>query len=99
MTVNIIDLIVLSLAATALLRLWLRGSIFNGVRARLEVTDTLWAKGLTCDLCLSYHAAFWLTLCWLWQSLDSLQAFEMLIVTSLAVTTLSFWMFRLEGRF
>jgi hypothetical protein len=65
---TILDLLVMILAADAVLVAWFKGSLFNGLRARVEAwsDSTSFVKAffgelLTCPICLPLHLAIWIT--------------------------------------
>lgn len=71
--ISILDVVVVALAAGALVNAWLHsGGLFEGFRDWLGVLavprnkpwhDWFWERLhflLTCRVCLTYHAAFWL---------------------------------------
>jgi hypothetical protein len=55
----------LALATGAVVDVWLNGSIFAGLRARIEARENTLSELLGCSLCLNDQAPIWLTL-FLW---------------------------------
>jgi hypothetical protein len=58
----LVDVLLLALAVGAVVDVWLNGSLFAGLRARIEIWDNKFSELLGCSLCLNYQAAIWLTL-------------------------------------
>lgn len=66
------DITVCSLAVFGVLLVWTRGSIFENLRANLQLLQDegglhgLLAKLLLCPVCLAVHVAFWIVVLHEW---------------------------------
>lgn len=58
----ILDFLALILATDAIVTAWFHGSIFERPRTYFKTSSGLLAELMSCPLCFSYHAAFWLML-------------------------------------
>lgn len=65
----VFDLLILSMASSALLDVWFQGSLFSSYRSWLEARGELergwWARLLTCRFCSSYSLPWLLSLLFL----------------------------------
>jgi hypothetical protein len=55
-------ILTIALASGAIVDIWLNGSIFAALRARVEIYENAFSELMGCSLCLTYQAAIWLTL-------------------------------------
>lgn len=101
---NVLEILMLALASTAVMRIWFQGSIFTDWRAYWEARGGLFGELVNCTVCLSPYVTFWLAcLYWLpgiiitqeWLDLSGI-VFKTLVTVGITQITEDYWPTKLK---